>query len=104
MTNSFEAPTNIDDNYGTRMRALVVPPLTGSYTFWIASDDNSTLFLSTDSTPANKRLVASVPGWTNSRNGTLIRNKRQLLSVWLPVSNITLKLCKRKAVAATIGN
>ena len=34
--------------------------------FWISSDDNSTLFLSTDATASNKRVIASVPGWTSS--------------------------------------
>ncbi|MEM8909326.1 MAG: lectin-like protein, partial [Bacteroidota bacterium] len=36
----FEAPTNIADNYGTRIRGYVFPPQTGQYTFWLASDDN----------------------------------------------------------------
>ena len=67
ITDFFEAPTDIDENYGQRLRALLVPPLTGSYTFWIASDDNSVLYLSTDATPANKAQIASVPGWTGSR-------------------------------------
>src|SRR5437870_4875968 len=46
--NAFEAPTDFADNYGQRMRALLVPPTTGNYVFWIASDDNSALYLSTD--------------------------------------------------------
>src|SRR6185437_9932615 len=46
--NAFEAPSNFADNYGQRMRALLVPPATGSYIFWVASDDNSALYLSTD--------------------------------------------------------
>src|SRR6476620_11322273 len=45
---SFEAPVNFADNYGQRMRALLLPPVTGSYTFFIASADNSVLYLSTD--------------------------------------------------------
>ena len=64
---SFEAPTDVDDDYGQRLQALVQAPVTGVYTFWIASDDASTLFLSTDSEPANKTVIASVPGWTSSR-------------------------------------
>ena len=44
---SFEAPTNWADNYGTRMRGYITAPVTGDYTFWIASDDNSELWLST---------------------------------------------------------
>ena len=43
---SFEAPTNWADNYGTRLRGYITAPVSGSYTFWIASDDNSELWLS----------------------------------------------------------
>ena len=60
LTNGFEAPTDVYDNYGQRLRALLIPPTTGSYHFLIASDDNSQLFLSTNDTPAGKRLVAHV--------------------------------------------
>src|SRR5437867_3899807 len=64
---AFEAPSNFADNYGQRMRALLVPPATGSYVFWIASDDNSALYLSSDEDPAHKVKIASVTSWTNSR-------------------------------------
>src|SRR5712671_3863130 len=65
--NAFEAPSNFADNYGQRMRALLVPPVTGNYTFWISSDDNSVLYLSTDADPAHKVLIASISSWTDSR-------------------------------------
>jgi|GEM_PF-872123 len=64
---SFEGPVDWADNYGTRFRGYVHPPVSGSYVFWISSDDNSVLYLSTDSNPANKVQIASVPGWTSSR-------------------------------------
>ena len=64
---SFEAPTNWADNYGTRLRGYITAPVTGSYTFWIASDDKSELWLSTDDNPVNKVKIASVPDWTDSR-------------------------------------
>ena len=64
---SFEAPTNWADDYGTRLRGYLTAPTTGSYTFWIASDDNSELWLSTNDNPANKVRIASVPDWTDSR-------------------------------------
>jgi hypothetical protein len=67
---SFEGPINLEDNYGDRIRGYIIPPTTGSYTFWIASDDNSELWLSTSSDPAGKVLIASVPEWTNSREWT----------------------------------
>lgn len=63
----FEAPVDFLDNYGQRLRGYVIPPVSGAYTFWISSDDASGLFLSTDDTPANRRLIASVTSWTSSR-------------------------------------
>jgi hypothetical protein len=65
---SFEAPSNIGDNYGYRVRGYLVAPQTGTYYFWIASDDNSKLFLNASgSSSSGKQLIASVTGWTNSR-------------------------------------
>src|SRR5436853_405139 len=51
--------------YGQRLRTFVVAPLNGLYTFWIASDDLSNLYLSTDETPENRVLIARVDGATN---------------------------------------
>lgn len=39
------------------MKGWLIPPVTGNYTFWIASDDSSELWLSTDDNPANVELV-----------------------------------------------
>ena len=65
----FETEVNSGVNYyGQRLRAFVVPPTNGNYTFWIASDDTSDLFISTDETPANETLIASVTSWTSWRN------------------------------------
>jgi len=65
--NTFETPTNILDNYGTRLRGYLCPAISGDYTFWIASDDNGELWLSTDETEVNKVLIASVPVWAAPR-------------------------------------
>jgi len=67
---SLEGPTNWADNYGTRIRGYITPLTTGSYTFYIAGDDDSELWLSTDSNPANKVKIASVSGWTNPQEWT----------------------------------
>ena len=66
----FEAPNEFAENYGQRMRALVVAPLSGFYTFWIASDDGGALFLSTNEDPAQKVQIAAVGSWTASREWT----------------------------------
>ena len=64
---SFEIPTNSGNFYGMRVYGYICPPSTGNYTFWIASDDNSELWLSTNNSSASKVLIASVNGGTNSR-------------------------------------
>lgn len=68
ITDFFETPTDSDENYGQRLRATFIAPVSGNYRFWIASDDASTLFLSTDASPAKRRVIASVSGWTGSRD------------------------------------
>jgi len=67
ITGLFEAPANIGDYYGQRIHGLIKAPVTGNYIFWIASDDNGALYLSSTSNPEDTVLIASVPGWTNPR-------------------------------------
>ena len=70
LLSTFESPSNTGDNYGARVRGYVQAPVSGQYTFWISSNDNSELWLSTDENPANKRRIASVTGYTNPRQWT----------------------------------
>ena len=62
---SFNGPVNWAQNYGARVRGFITAPLTGAYRFWIASDDNSELWFSTNASPTNASLIASVTAWTN---------------------------------------
>ena len=39
----FQAPSNICDYCGTRIRGYVCPPTSGNYTFWVEGDDNTEL-------------------------------------------------------------
>lgn len=64
---SFEGPTNWGDNYGARIRGYIHPITSGDYTFWIAGDDDTELYLSSDESTSNATLIASVNGWTNSK-------------------------------------
>ncbi|MFD2515319.1 PA14 domain-containing protein, partial [Pontibacter locisalis] len=66
----FEAPSNVGDNYGQRVRGYVTAPTSGQYTFWIAGDNSAELWLSTSEDPARKVKLASVNGWTNPREWT----------------------------------
>ena len=63
----FEAKSDIMDNYGQRMSGYFIPPTTGAYTFYIASDDESQLYLSTTELTADKKLIAYVKGHCPSR-------------------------------------
>ena len=63
----FEAPSNIGNNYGARIRGYICPPQTGNYTFWIAADDASELWLSTNDNPASKVRIAYNLSYTGPR-------------------------------------
>ena len=63
----FEIPSNSADNYGIKVYGYICPPVTGSYTFWIAGDDNCELWLSTSTNQALKQRIAYHTSWTNSR-------------------------------------
>ncbi|RYD67370.1 MAG: hypothetical protein EOP84_30580, partial [Verrucomicrobiaceae bacterium] len=53
------------DNYGSTVRGYIIPPTTGSYRFWIASDDSSELRLSANANPAGATSRATVSGYTD---------------------------------------
>ncbi len=61
---AFESPQNFNHAYLTRMRGFIHPPVSGEYTFWIASDNSSELWLSADNTPANQKRIASIARFT----------------------------------------
>ena len=79
---SFETPSGQGSSYAERVSALFTAPQTTNYVFFLASDDDSDLFLSTDSTPANKHLIAQETVWSNSRQwftsggGSVLASKR----------------------------
>ena len=56
---------NLNPNYTSRLTALFYPPATGKYVFFVNSDDQSDLFVSTDSSPTNATLVAQETAWSN---------------------------------------
>lgn len=65
----LEALDNRSRSRLTRVRGWLRPPTTGRYTFWIASDDSSELWLSPGANPAEARRIATVKSgdWTNPR-------------------------------------
>ncbi len=43
----LESPSTVGKNYGICVKGWLVPPVTGNFEFWIASDDNGEFWLST---------------------------------------------------------
>ena len=66
----FEVPDEQGDDFAERVTALFKAPVTGDHVFFIASDDDSDLFVSTDSTPLKKQMVAQEVDWCGDRNWT----------------------------------
>ncbi|MBC7486993.1 MAG: T9SS type A sorting domain-containing protein [Cytophagaceae bacterium] len=64
----LESPSNAADNYGERIRGYICAPYTGAYTFWIASDDDSELWLSNSTSATGKTRIAYLNGAVGSRN------------------------------------
>ena len=60
----FDYPINVADNYGDQSEGLLMAPQTGSYVFWLATDDDGELWLSTNTSPTNKVLIASISGYS----------------------------------------
>ncbi|WNC67719.1 glycoside hydrolase [Thalassotalea nanhaiensis] len=61
----FEIQADSGDNYATRIRGYLCAPLTGEYTFWIASDNHGELWLSSDESQSNTSRIAHSNDWNN---------------------------------------
>lgn len=62
---SFATPDLGIDQYAAHYYGWVTPPEDGDYTFFLRSDDNSQLYLSTDATPEKAELIAYENGCCN---------------------------------------
>ncbi len=79
LADAFETPLDWNESYGQRLSGWFVPPLSGGYRFYIASDDASQLFLSPTTNAANKARIAYLTGWTDSRNWTANASQKSAL-------------------------
>jgi hypothetical protein len=59
---TFETPVIQTNNYACRLIGYIHPPVTGDYTFWIASGGYAALWLSPDENPVNKARIAAAFG------------------------------------------
>lgn len=82
---------DIADNYVARLSGYAVVPADGEYTFYVASDDYSRLYISQNDNMADAVLVAYVDGWTGSQAWTSYASQKaepmsltegQLIAFW----------------------
>lgn len=78
----FESPTNLDNNYGLRLSGWLCVPESGNYRFWMASDDNGSLRLSSNANPEMAQEIAFHTAWTNPREWDRYPTQQSEL-VWL---------------------
>jgi hypothetical protein len=89
---SFDGIDGRGDYYVTRVRGYVYPPADGDYTFWITSDDQSQLWLSTDENPANMVMISQVTGYSGATEWTKFPEQKS--------AAITLKAGKKYYIEA----
>ena len=65
---TVDDPGGYGDNYVNRLSGWFIPPTTDNYVFFLACDDDSDLYLSTDDTMGNKRMVAQETAWSPTRS------------------------------------
>jgi hypothetical protein len=71
--NSNSIRTTVDygyegNNFGNRVRGYFVPPRTTNYVFFVASDDDSYLYVSPDDQPSRKVWIANESGWATGQD------------------------------------
>ena len=77
----FEGDNNRADNYGAVLRGYLIPPSNGYYTFWIATDDDGELWLSTSTNTASATRIAYVSGYTGVREWTKFSSQSNSISL-----------------------
>ena len=68
LISSLDITGGFGDNYAQRVSGWFKAPTSGNYTFYVASDDDADVFLSTDASAANKRMIAQETAWSGFRN------------------------------------
>ncbi|MHC4699988.1 MAG: PA14 domain-containing protein, partial [Planctomycetota bacterium] len=73
---SFEWNGPDADDYGGRIEAWLYVPASGDYTFWLATDNQGELWLSSDDDSSNTELIASVPSNAGLNNWTAFSSQK----------------------------
>jgi hypothetical protein len=85
VVHQFETPSDFAENYGVRLSGYLVPPKTGEYRFYLCSDDEGALFLSTSESPEQKRQIAHEPEWNQERLWTASHSRPKKDNVSEPI-------------------
>ena len=64
------------DDYGARIEAWLYVPVTGDYTFWLATDDGGELWLSTDDDSSGIELIARISGYSDLEEWTKFASQK----------------------------
>ena len=66
----LDDPGGYGDNYVNRVSGWWTPSVGGNYVFYLAADDDTDVYLSTDATPANKKMIVQELDWRGTRAWT----------------------------------
>ncbi|XP_057314445.1 uncharacterized protein LOC130655679 isoform X2 [Hydractinia symbiolongicarpus] len=72
----FDAPFNVDDNYGSRISGYFHAPETGDYRFYLAADNSGELWISSDESEANAVKIITLNGWTDHNEWLKYKEQR----------------------------
>ena len=81
---NLESPVDVRDRYGVVLAGYLTAPATGDFVFYVNSDDQGDLWLSTDEDPAHKVRIAREPEWNPSRQWSHGLSEPNQLSRHLP--------------------
>jgi len=101
LLDAMDLPDQPADYFGARLRAWLTPPQSGDYTFWTASDDDSEVWLSTDDTAANAKMICNVEGWMGYQDWTYTSGAP---GTTYKSALITLEAGKRYYIEALLGD
>ena len=76
LSSLLEIVADQGDNYGIKMTGWLLPPVSGIYLFWIASDDSSEFWLSSNEDPATNDLVCNCSSSVGYREWDWVAEQR----------------------------
>jgi len=93
----FDAPINVDDNYMSRMTAVVKIPKSGEYIFYISSDDQSELYIDSVKAAEVTSNVTS-KSWTNSPS------QKSITYNFVAGQSVSIKIIHREGTGSDHSN